>query len=91
MQGSYTGSGEGFVQLGGGDLVVGAGGASFNFPAGMFQWTAGVIDARTAPLTNRGSMTLPDFGIQPQLVRPEQCGHDGYRRPSIPGARAQSH
>jgi RHS repeat-associated protein len=63
LQGSYSGSGEGFVKLGSGILAVGAGGATFNFPPGMFQWTGGFIDGRAAPLTNRGTMTLPGFSL----------------------------
>ena len=68
LRGTYSGSGEGFVQFDTGVMQVGAGGATFNFPPGMFQWTGGTIDARTAPLTNRGSITLPDFALQPHLA-----------------------
>ena len=39
--GTYTGSGGGQFVLGSGQLDVGAGGATFDFPAGFFQWQFG--------------------------------------------------
>ena len=30
--------------LSGSTLIIGAGGATFNFPQGMFQWSGGTID-----------------------------------------------
>jgi hypothetical protein len=61
--GTYTGSGNGTVQLSSpyGTLTVGSGGATFNFPAGMFQWTDGTING--GPLTNTGTITLPGTGF----------------------------
>src|SRR5262249_46216279 len=56
--GTYTGSGGGPVQLSRGTLNVGAGGATFNFPGGMFQWTGGVIDTGSNTLTNAGALAL---------------------------------
>ena len=58
FSGNYIGSGPGQIRLDSGTLVIGPDGATFDFPADAFQWTSGVIDATTAPLTNRGSMTL---------------------------------
>src|SRR5579884_747979 len=42
--GSFTGSGSGTVYLKSGTLVVPSAGVSFNMPAGMLQWSNGVID-----------------------------------------------
>jgi RHS repeat-associated protein len=73
--GTYTGSGQGIVRFNSGTVASGTGGAVFDFPPGMFQWVEGTIDGATAPLTNRGTMTLTpnlqerqDFGIYPFLV-----------------------
>jgi RHS repeat-associated protein len=68
FQGSYTGSGDGVVRFETGILAAGTGGATFNFSTGLFQWTGGLMDGRTAPLTNDGSMALLNVGLQqPQL------------------------
>lgn len=64
FEGTYVGSGEGLVVLRGGTLSAGTGGAIFNFPNGMFQWTGGTLDGLNAPLLNRGSISLPSFGRQ---------------------------
>jgi uncharacterized membrane protein len=59
--GTYTGSGAGTVLLAGGasdNLLIGSGGATFNFPAGMFQWTGGTINLQGNTLTNAGTLTL---------------------------------
>ena len=57
--GTYTGSGGGQFVLGSGQLNVGSGGATFNFPAGFFQWqTFGQIAASSGDLTNAGSITI---------------------------------
>jgi hypothetical protein len=58
--GSFTGSGAGTVALKSGLLGVASGGATFNFPAGLFQWSGGNIDASNSTLTNAatGVMTL---------------------------------
>jgi hypothetical protein len=61
--GSYTGSGAGTVALRSGDLVVGTGGATFNFPAGLFQWSGGIITVPSmVQLTNTGTLTLSNTG-----------------------------
>ncbi len=53
LTGTYTatvGSGGGEVQLNNGTLNIGAAGATFNFPSGLFQWNGGTISGGT--LTN---------------------------------------
>jgi hypothetical protein len=64
LTGTYTGAGGGAVFVGGGTLTIGAAGATFNFPQGLFQWTGGVIDASAGALTNAatGFMTLSGTG-----------------------------
>ena len=39
--GTYTGTGAGTISLHSGTLVIGQGGATFDFPAGLFQWRTG--------------------------------------------------
>jgi uncharacterized repeat protein (TIGR01451 family) len=61
--GTYTGSGAGTVLLsGGGTLNIGTGGATFNFPAGLFQWNAGAFDSKINvqgnTLTNAGTIIV---------------------------------
>ena len=56
--GTYTGSGAGNIILASGQINIGAGGATFDFPAGMFQWTGGVINLAGNTLTNDGTLTL---------------------------------
>ena len=70
FQGTYSGSGAGVVVLKSGVVAAGDGGAVFNFSPDLFQWTFGTIDGRTAPVTNRGTITLPDIGanIQPFIL-----------------------
>jgi hypothetical protein len=60
ITGTYTGSGAGTVRLSGGSLVVPVAGATFNFPAGLFQWTGGTLAAGEpgAALTNTGTLNL---------------------------------
>jgi uncharacterized repeat protein (TIGR01451 family) len=58
LTGTYTGSGAGTVLLHSGVLSIGSGGATFNFPTGMFQWTGGSINLQGHTLTNAGTMTL---------------------------------
>ena len=60
--GKYTGSGGGTVTIGNGSIVIGAAGATFNFPTGMFQWTAGGINLDGNTLTNAGLMTVANTG-----------------------------
>ncbi|HEU5433461.1 MAG TPA: hypothetical protein VFU81_17480, partial [Thermomicrobiales bacterium] len=62
LTGTFTGSGGGTVLLGSGSIVVGAGGATFDFPAGMFQWTGGGINLDGHTLTNSGSISLAASG-----------------------------
>ena len=45
LTGTYTGSGAGTVALANGTLNIGSGGATFNFPQNLFQWTGGTINA----------------------------------------------
>ncbi len=54
--GTFAGSGAGTVQLNSGFFGIDTGGATFNFPAGLFQWTGGTFFSN--PLTNAGSITL---------------------------------
>jgi len=62
--GTYTGSGEGTVLIGNGQLRVGAGGATFNFPGSLFQWTGGQILAQSGSLTNLGTMNLSGSNLK---------------------------
>jgi hypothetical protein len=54
--GTYTGTGGGTVLLAG-EIAVGAAGATFNFPAGLFQWTGYGIDLDGHTATNNGAIT----------------------------------
>lgn len=62
--GSFTGTGGGQLNLTGGTLTLGAGGASFNFPAGYFNWSGSAIVAN-GTLTNNGFIQL--IGGTPRL------------------------
>jgi hypothetical protein len=64
LTGTYTGSGTGTVSLTSGTLGVGTGGASLNFPSGLFQWTTGTINTGANTLTNAatGFMTFNGTG-----------------------------
>ncbi len=64
LTGTYTGSGQGTVGLDGGGLTIGNAGATFNFPAGLFQWTGGQIAGQTtqAVLANPAALTLAGSG-----------------------------
>ena len=65
MTGTYTGSGGGTVGLAGGAIAIGAGGATFDFPSGMFQWSAGSIDGPGVLAVSAGSaMTIAGNGEQ---------------------------
>lgn len=56
--GNYTGSGGGQFILNADTIDIGAGGATFDFPAGFFQWQlGGYINATAGTLTNSGSIT----------------------------------
>jgi fibronectin-binding autotransporter adhesin len=65
--GSCTGSGGGLVQVSAGPLDVAAGGATFNFPAGMFL-VAGSAVHGPGVLTNMGFITLTSLDAQHTLV-----------------------
>jgi hypothetical protein len=56
-EGTYTGSGAGTVALASGTLTL-AGNTTFNFSAGLFQWTGGVLNVNGQTLTNDGVITL---------------------------------
>jgi hypothetical protein len=62
LTGTYTGSGAGTVALASGTLNIGTGGAAFNFPPGLLQWTANAngsfIDTTMGDLTNTGTLSL---------------------------------
>ena len=55
--------------LASGTLTIGAAGATFNFPAGMFQWSGGMIEGNgstSSPsmLANTGAITLTGSGTK---------------------------
>jgi hypothetical protein len=55
--GTYTGSGSGTVAIYANDILeIGPGGATFDFPAGLFHWN-GTVDVTHGNLTNAGSLT----------------------------------
>ena len=56
--GTFKASGAGTVALSSGTLVIGIGGATFDFPGSMFQWTGGAINGGSGDLTNRGTINL---------------------------------
>jgi hypothetical protein len=56
--GTLTGSGSGTVQLSSGILAIGIGGATFDFPGSMFQWTGGAVSGACGAMTNQGTMNL---------------------------------
>ena len=61
LTGTYTGSGAGTVNVGGGALAIGQASATFDFPTGLFQWSSGGINCSTGrTLTNTGSITVND-------------------------------
>ena len=66
--GTYTGSGAGVVSLNSGTLAIGQGGATFNFPPGLFQWSGGTIDVSNGSLANTGSLTITGDGTQEVLT-----------------------
>jgi len=55
--GNFTGTGGGQVNLTGGTLTLGVGGASFNFPAGYLNWSGSAI-VENGTLTNSGFIQL---------------------------------
>ncbi|MGA2501594.1 MAG: hypothetical protein ABSH20_27960, partial [Tepidisphaeraceae bacterium] len=60
-QGTYTGSGQGVVQISSGTFTV-AGPTTLDFPGGMFQWSGGNINTSGQTLANTGVMTLSNTG-----------------------------
>jgi hypothetical protein len=55
--GSFTGAGSGTVSLNAGTLSAGTGGATFDLPPPLFQWTGGTLQGYN-PLTNAGAIQL---------------------------------
>ena len=62
FSGTFSGSGQGIVQLAGNTFIVGTGGTTFNFSGALLQWKAGRISAGTGTFTNAGTMTLVPGG-----------------------------
>ncbi|HUB24180.1 MAG TPA: hypothetical protein VL992_02040 [Tepidisphaeraceae bacterium] len=59
LSGNYSGAGSGTVSMSGGTLNIGAAGATFDFPAGMFVWSNGIVSgAAGGPWNNTGFITL---------------------------------
>ena len=59
--GTYNGTGDGQVQMNGGQINAISPGATFNFAGNLFQWNGGTISAGP-PFTNTGTMTLAGSG-----------------------------
>ena len=57
LSGTYTSTGQGTIELNNGTLNVGTAGATFDFPAGVFQWTGGTITGGGG-LLNNGVITI---------------------------------
>src|SRR5581483_10423360 len=57
LTGAYSGVFGGVVSLFG-DFLIGAGGASFNFPAGMLNWDFGSLNQSLGNVTNLGTLAL---------------------------------
>jgi RHS repeat-associated protein len=63
--GTTSGSGGGEVRLAGGTLSTVVPGATFDFPAGMLQWSGGTISAAASrPFVNVGTLTLSGAGVK---------------------------
>jgi hypothetical protein len=59
LTGTYTGSGDGQVRLEATNtILLGPGGATFDFTPGLFRWVSGGINPSTDALTNDGTITL---------------------------------
>src|SRR5262249_52031232 len=58
VTGTFSATGGGTALLATGQLDIGTGGATFDFPSGAFQWKGGAIDLAGNTLTNTGSLTL---------------------------------
>ncbi len=66
LTGTYSGSGGGTVGLPSGTIGIGTAGATFSFPAGLFNWSGGVIQGNgsNSVLTNTGTITLTGGGAK---------------------------
>jgi hypothetical protein len=64
LEGNYSGSGEGKVQLVSGRLKFAGAGSTFDFVPGLFEWTGNFteIDGGPGGLTNLGMITLAGTG-----------------------------
>ena len=64
LTGTFTGTGGGSLSLGTLGIAVGSAGATFDFPAGLFNWSTGGIYGSTsdapAVLTNAGTITITE-------------------------------
>ena len=60
LTGTYSGSGVGTVGLPAGTILIGTGGATFNFPAGLFDWSGGAIATAVSggALSNTNNLTI---------------------------------
>jgi uncharacterized repeat protein (TIGR03803 family) len=61
-EGTYSGTGLGTVALRAGTLQVGVGGATFNMPGTLLQWTGGAIDVTSGTFTNTGIVNYSGSG-----------------------------
>ncbi len=57
VSGTLTGSGAGAVDINN-NVAVGLGGATFNFPGSLLQWTAGLLSLASGNVTNLGTINL---------------------------------
>ena len=65
LTGNYTGIGDGAVSLATGGLYIGAAGATFNFPAGLFVWSGGTLGSGAGgALNNTGVINLTGSGFK---------------------------
>jgi hypothetical protein len=76
--GSYTGSGSGTVEIPYDEsLEIGSGGATFDFPPGLFDWS-GEIDVTQGDLTNKGTLVVVrGDGTEAVLNGPGHLDNDG--------------
>ena len=73
--GTYTGSGTGRVQLASGTLAIGTGGATFNFPSGLFVFSGGTLsgtltNASTGFITVSGGTLGGTLNNQGTIIQP---------------------